>query len=297
MRNTGTETTNELLGLQKCLNKIKEEAEDIKEEAEQIKNHAFDEIGFLFRHYKLNYDAVDRKNIQNLKGYFQQLEQQIEQTVYDEHKYRGKLQELEQDFNARYDGKYNLIEELEERLEDAEHRAQVGKHQCEKLLRQYEKSGGTHSDEINYTAKHYLDSIEKHLDKILKLASFLSGLVEKREEFSEESYYPSPHKYGRAMSKEEYKKTKRKAELVGNDDEKVSVFHCPDHREDQIRGMSHDERRELFSSMGVENPSRIVLFTTDLVPEVRDVWQRSSAIREAQFISGIHIEIFDTLNV
>lgn len=264
--------------------------EEILEENVLVKS------GFLLRRYSLRPEFLKLDELKKLKKELERTAAIEAEIIYQIHKVKKNLQDLERDFYSYTGEKLHLKKVFTQSMNNA---FQMSKSACvrvDQLLALLQERFQFNKKTLGIKGGRLLISLEKMTNQIVQFIDLLEQLSIKVAKFEQESYYPSPLLYGRAMSKKESRQTRAKEELIGSPKRKegdiIGVFDCPLSLRNRLLSLSEDERKNFFGQIGVAGGIKILFFQTTLKPKAGPIIQ-SNGLREYKFPKRTHIEILE----
>jgi hypothetical protein len=267
--------------------------EFLKEE-ELLKEDVLVKSGFLLRKYSLRLNKINIEALERLKKELKNVVAIESDISYNLKSVKEYLKEIEIDYRAYHREKLHIDRILIQYMNNVFYLSQIMINRIYQLTEILETGEKLHKANLGIETKRILDSLEKTGNQILKFLDLLSQLQEKVEEFEKVSYNPDELMYGRAMSKEEARKTISNSQLTGSpkrrEEDLIGVFFCTPSVVNRMDSMSDDERKNLFSKIGVVGGVKIIYFKTRLKPVAGPIPQ-SNGLIEYKFPKGTHIKI------
>ena len=285
-----------LLSIQSKFTNLEKILGNLLREEELLEGNILVKSGFIIRRYSLRFNNINLSSLNELRLELENakaIELEIQYNIRDVRKF---LRALEKDYYA-YNGKKLHFERIfTQYINNAFQMSRTAKARIDALIDILEKGMKLHEQSIGGQVERMIKSFEKMINQILRFIDLLRQLIDKVKKFEENTYYPSPRIYGRAMSKEEATITLRTKELAGSpkkaENELVGVFGYSEPVIDRLKSMSDDERKNFFGQIGVVQGDNILVFQTSLKPKVGPIPQ-SNGIKEYKFPKGTNIQILE----
>tara|TARA_Y100000310_G_scaffold339722_1_gene433319 strand:- start:4341 stop:5216 length:876 start_codon:yes stop_codon:yes gene_type:complete len=264
----------------------------ILKEERSIEKTTITKKGFLIKKYSINYSKIDLKKLENIS---KELEKIIafEINLYDTINKNKELLKTVKESYETHKGKTLPTELLEVKLKEALNHTNLMKTRIEQLKVMLNEGILLHKSNLGEDTEIFFASITNIANKILEFTSFSKQLIKIVLEYDpkQAEYYGRPRSYGRAMGKDEFKKTIKSKKLFSRG-ERTPVFDAPPNTIKKIKKMSEDELKNHFNAIGVVGAIKVVFFKTTLKPiNAERPIPQSNGEREYIFPKGTDIEI------